>query len=230
MNTNTDGLILDEMRNTGGDLCFGQQVARRIINYPFQATGFATRPLWFRVLGFYNSVLAAKNANAGPDVIQQYETIYNEILAAAKDGRTVTNPLPICSPTLTLQPAAVSYSKPVILLIDEFSMSTADSFAAMFQDANRGLTYGYRTNGAGGNNITLDAGMYSEFATGMTIALQTRQSRSVAGYPTSIYFENVGVHPDFIDDYMTRDNLLNGGAPFVQNVLQAMYAYTKSKQ
>jgi hypothetical protein len=60
MSTNADGLIVDEMRNTGGSLCFGQEVARRLIPYKFQATGFALRPYWTRILGFYNSMILAK--------------------------------------------------------------------------------------------------------------------------------------------------------------------------
>src|SRR5262249_36429968 len=94
MNANTDGLILDEMRNTGGNLCTGQELVRRLVPYPFQATGFALRPFWTRVLGFYNSLISARASNAAPDVIQQYEQSFNEILAANQESKLTTNPLP----------------------------------------------------------------------------------------------------------------------------------------
>src|SRR6202008_3755033 len=106
--------------------------------------------------------------NAPPDIIQQYEQDFNEMLAANQQGRLVTNPLPLCSASLTRDPATdssgtvIAYRKPLVMLIDEFSTSTADSVPSMIQDARRGLLYGARTNGAGGNNTSYDAGPYSE--------------------------------------------------------------------
>jgi hypothetical protein len=237
MNANTGGLILDVMRNTGGNLCFGQDVAARVIPYPFPVTGFQTRPFWARVNSFYNAMISAKLNNASWDVIAQYEVLYQELLSANQEGRLLTRPVPLCSASLTREPVkdadgnVLAYQKPVMLLIDEYSTSTADSFAAMLQDANRAVTFGYRTNGAGGNNTTFDAGVYSEGITGMTLALQTRKDyRWAPDYPASIYSENVGVHPDIIDDYMTQDNLLQSGAPFVHDFLEAMAAYIRERQ
>ena len=34
-------------------------------------------------------------------------------------------------------------------------------------------------------------------------------------YPTTSYIENVGVRPDIVQDYMTADDLLQDGLPFV---------------
>jgi len=227
MNANTDGLILDEMRNTGGNLCTGQELVRRLVPYPFQATGFALRPFWTRVLGFYNSLISARASNAPPDVIQQYEQSFNEMLAANQEGRLVTKPLPLCSASLTRTPATdqagnvIAYSKPLVMLIDEFSTSTADSVPSMIQDARRGLLYGKRTNGAGGNNTSFDAGPYSEGITGMTLALQVRSNAiATTDYPVSDVIENIGVRPDFEADYMTKDNLLQNGLPFLNALLQ----------
>jgi len=227
MNANTDGLILDEMRNTGGILCYGQELVRRLVPYPFQATGFALRPFWSRVLGFYNSLNAARTSNAPADVIQQYEQSLNEMLAANREGRLVTKPLPLCSPSLTRTPATdqdgnvISYTKPLVMLIDEFSTSTADSVPSMIQDAGRGVLYGMRSNGAGGNNTTFDAGPYSEGLAGMTLALQVRSKPiGTADYPVSDLIENVGVRPDIEADYMTRDNLLQSGLPFLETLLK----------
>lgn len=227
MNANTDGLILDEMRNTGGNLCNGQELVRRLVPYPFQATGFALRPYWSRVLAFYNSLISARASNAPPDVIQQYEQNFNEMLAANQQGRLVTKPLPLCSASLTRTPATdqsgnvIAYSKPLVMVIDEFSTSTADSVPSMIQDAHRGVLYGKRTNGAGGNNTSFDAGPYTEGIAGMTLALQVR-SKPIAttDYPVSDLIENVGVRPDFEADYMTKDNLLQNGFPFVNALLQ----------
>jgi hypothetical protein len=40
-------------------------------------------------------------------------------------------------------------------------------------------------------------------------------------YPPAPNIENIGVRPDMTADYMTRDNLMNGGASFVQAFTEA---------
>jgi len=230
-NANTDGLIVDEMRNPGGNLCFGENIAARLIPDYFRATGFRLRPFWTRVLGFYNSWIAAKAAGAPQSVIDQYEIAYKAMLDANLKGQTITDSLPLCTSSLTRAPFmdadgnVLAYKKQIMMLIDEFSTSTADSVPGMFRDANRGVLYGMRTNGAGGNNTTFDAGSYSEGIAGMTLALQVRKDKHLNGdYPYTDLIENTGVWPDLTDDYMTKDNLLQNGAPFLRNVLQHMAA------
>ncbi len=236
MNANTDGLIIDEMRNTGGSLCFGEDVASRLIPYSFQATGFQTKPFWSRVIGFYNSMIAAKSANASPEIVAQYELLFTELLAASQEGR-LTKPVPLCTSSLTRDVVRdstgtpIAYAKPIMVITDEFSTSTADSFAGMMQESGRALMYGWRTNGAGGNNTTFDTGVYSEATTGMTLALQTRKTLAInPAFPSSNLIENTGVLPDIQADYMTKDNLLRSGAGFIDGFLQQMAAYIRSKK
>jgi hypothetical protein len=236
MNANTDGLVIDEMRNTGGNLCFGEELARRLTPFEFRATGFELRAFWRRVLGFYNAYISAVATNQPPEVVAQYLMLYQEMLAANQEGRVVTKALPLCTSSLLRQPLAaadgslIAYTKPIMVMIDDFSTSTADSFAGMMQDSGRALLYGMRSNGAGGNNTSYDAGNYSESFVGMTLALQSRkQPIQVDGFPATQYIENVGVRPQVVNDYMTKDNLLNNGAPFVSQFLQAMADYIRQQ-
>jgi C-terminal processing protease CtpA/Prc len=231
MNAHTDGLIVDEMRNPGGNLCYGENIAARLIPYQFRATGFRLRPFWTRIISFYNALVSAKNAGAPQQVIDQYEQVYKAMLAANTQGLTITDSLPLCTSSLIRDPVTdadgnlIAYQKQMMMLIDEFSTSTGDSVAGMIRDANRAVLYGVRTNGAGGNNTSLDAGSYSEGVVGMTLALQTRKEKHLNGdYPYTDLIENTGVWPDLPDDYMTKDNLLQSGAPFLHNVLQHMAA------
>lgn len=230
-NANTDGLIVDEMRNTGGSLCYGESIAARLATDYFRATGFRLRPFWSRIVSFYNSWINAKAAGASQAVIDQYELLFKAMLAANTQGQAITDSLPICTSSLIRAPFmdadgnVLSYKKQVLMLIDEFSTSTADSVAGMLRDANRVSLYGMRTNGAGGNNTTFSVGSYSEGAVGMTLALLTRKEKHLNGdYPYTDLIENTGVWPDLPDDYMTKDNLLRSGAPFLRNVLQHMAA------
>ena len=230
-NANTDGLIVDEMRNPGGNLCYGENIAARLIPDYFRATGFRLRPYWSRIISFYNSWINAKAAGASQQVIDQYELVFKAMLAANTQGQTITDSLPLCTSSLTRAPFmdadgnVLAYKKQMMMLIDEFSTSTADSVPGMLRDANRAVLYGMRTDGAGGNNTTFDAGSYSEGFAGMTLALQTRKEKHLNGdYPYTDLIENTGVWPDLPDDYMTKDNLLQSGAPFLRNVLQHMAA------
>lgn len=220
---NTDGLVVDQTRNTGGNLCFGENIASRLIPYPFETTGFVMRPFWSRVNSFYNSWQSAKSAGAESWIVDTYEVLFNQVYQAYTENRGLTGPLPLCGPSMVKLPptnlagAVTSYNKPLVMLIDEFSTSTADSVPNMLQGAGRGVLLGMRTNGAGGNNVSFDAGAYSEGATGMTIAMQTRKAPvKTPEYPESIYIENAGVRPDIELDYMTRENLLQRGKPFVE--------------
>ena len=237
MTANTDGLIVDEMRNTGGSLCFGEEIAARLIPYQFTATGFQLRPYWSRINGFYNSLVAAKNGGAASAVISQYDLAYNAMLAANRQGRTVTESLPLCTSSLVREPLLdrngnrIAYEKPLMMLIDEFSTSTADSVPAMIADAKRAVLYGMRTNGAGGNNTSFHAGAYTEGTAGMTLALQARKAKVGGfGFPFTEYIENTGVWPDIPDDYMTKANLLQSGAPFVSGFLQHMAFEIRAKR
>ncbi len=234
LEANTQGLIIDEARNTGGNLCFGENIMQRLMKERFQTTGFQLRSYWGRMAGFYNAMINAKGTNAPPEVIQQYEKVYKAMQDAYQSNRGVTEAIPICTSSLerdtarNLSGASIAYTKPVMMMVDEFSTSTADSVAAMFQENRRGVLYGYRTNGAGGNNIGLANGPFSEGSVGMTIGVQVRKTPVLRdGYPYTGILENVGVHPDVVEDYMTRQNLLNNGATYVQRFLWAMAAYIR---
>jgi hypothetical protein len=231
---NTDGLVIDGMRNPGGNLCFGEQIMARLTRERFETTGFELRAYWGRVLGFYNSMISAKNAAAPPEVIEQYEKLYQAMLEANRQNRGVTEPIPLCTSSLVRDPAVnvrsekIGYTKPILMLIDEFSTSTGDSVPSMFQENKRGVVYGMRSNGAGGNNISVDAGPYSEATIGMTIGVQARRNPVlVQGYPYTRRLENVGVHPEVVNNYMTRENLLQNGAPFVKQFLDGIAAYIR---
>lgn len=164
---NTDGLVVDDMRNPGGFLCFGENIVGRLTPYQFRATGYELRATWSRVLGFHSALNNARLLNADKWIIDLYEVLLRDLMQAYGENRGRTGPIPLCSasidrlPPTDLQGRGLSYTKPLIMLIDEFSTSTADSVPAMIQDAKRGRLFGWRTNGAGGTNITPLSGAYS---------------------------------------------------------------------
>ncbi len=226
---NTDGLVVDVMRNTGGG-CYMLDAAAFLIPRPFWFFGEEIRVTLDRMNSMEVALRLAQLRNADQWIIDYYTVVLEEMKRAYAANRGLTDSLPACSgltqpfgvATFDNMPATdrngvAAYDKPLIVLIDEFSTSAGDIFPAMLQDNGRGPLVGTRTNGAGGSISLWPAGMFSEAFTSNTNSLVLRrQPVSVPGYPQASYIENVGVHADIHLDYMTRDNLMQRGAPFVE--------------
>jgi C-terminal processing protease CtpA/Prc len=115
----------------------------------------------------------------------------------------------------------LAYSKPVVVLIDDWSISAAESFASVMQDNGRALLVGTRTAGAGATVTSSLAGYYGDGAMSVSRGLVVRSKQvSVSGFPATSLIENVGVRPDVELDFMTRENLAARGKPFLDKLLE----------
>jgi hypothetical protein len=220
---NTDGLIVDVMRNPGGNACYAEALVSYLMTEPFQVLGYELRATALWVYDFAAVLALAKEMEAEQWEIDLLAAALEDVQRAYRENRGRTGPLPICGASLETEPAAdfrgrlLAYTKPLIVLADEFSSSAADAFAAMIQDNWRAPVFGMRTMGAGGNVYEFNATTYSEGFSSVTISLMHRRNPvSVSGYPATSYVENVGVRPDIEQDYMTRENLRENGRPFVE--------------
>jgi Peptidase family S41 len=223
---NTDGLILDVMRNPGGDACFAEDLLSRLNPRPFRTVGLEIRATRSWVADFLLALEDAVASGADSSVIAQLQNNLMAIQQAFHQPSGRTAPLPVCGPSLDLNPGKSPYTNPILLLTDEFTASAADLFAAVLQDNQRALLFGNRTMGAGGNVTQYHATTYSDGSTLVTESLMSRPQQIVAnGFPTSRYIENVGVHPNVLQDYMTADNLKNHGRTFVQAFTATMTTY-----
>lgn len=217
-NSNTDVLVVDITRNTGGNLTTAEAFAQRLIPNPFRTVGFEFRANALEVFLFAQRLTLALNSGAPQNVIENLRNNFTQVLSAYNEERGRTTPLPINSlGSFDLAPAAVAYTKPLLVLVDEFTTSSGDMLAAILQDNHRGPLLGMRTNGAGGNNIQFNCTTFTEGICSITVGLMNRGVViSTPDFPPSPYIENIGVQPDIVVDYMTRANLMTGGAPFVQ--------------
>jgi len=222
-NANTDVLVVDITRNPGGFLPTAEAFAQRLIPRPFRTIGFEIRATASWVNGFADRLTSALNAGAPPEVIQNFRDAFNEVLRAYNEERGRTAPIPLNAiGSLELPPAPVAYAKPLLVLVDEFSISSADMLAAILQDNHRGPLLGMRTMGAGGSVVGFNCTAFTESVCTVTLSLMNRGIViSTPDYPPTPYIENVGVRPDIVVDYMTRANLMTRGAPFVEAFTQA---------
>ena len=232
LNANTDGLVVDVMRNPGGSISFVEALAQRFIPTQFQTMGFEIRATASWLLSFASQLTVAELTNAPPDVVQNLRNNYEAVLEAYNENRGRSIPVSLnATGSLTLMPAPVAYTKPLLVLVDEFSASGGDMFPAIIQDNHRGPIFGMRTMGAGGSVVGFNATAYTESFFRITVSLMNRgrliQSPDL---PPAPYIENIGVRPDIVQNYMTTTNLLSGGASYRDAFTAAIVALTQQSQ
>jgi hypothetical protein len=219
-NANTDALVIDIMRNPGGLVSFVEAISQRFMPGPFQTVGFEIRATAAWLFSFASQLTAARlNPNTPPEVLANLEANFNEVLSAYNEDRGRSDPVSLnATGSLTLEPAPVTYTKPLMVLIDEFSASGGDMFPAIIQSNRRGPLFGMRTMGAGGSVVGFNGTAFTESFFRVTVSLMNRgHIVQTPDFPPAPYIENIGVRPDIAADYMTRANLMGFGAPFVQS-------------
>lgn len=219
---NTDGLVIDVMSNGGGDGCYTNNLLQYLIPKPFHSIGLELRATEYWVQVFSDSIIFAEDTGAPNWMIQLYKAYLHEVQQALSENRGLTGPLPICTASFTYPPATddkgnnLAYTKPIVLLTDNFTGSAAEFFGATLQDAHRATVYGVRTSGGGGDVLDYNGTSYSEGSARVTLSLAVRaQTITTPGLPAAPFIENIGVIPDVTADYQTLDNLLNFGQTFV---------------
>jgi len=237
LQTRTDGLIIDMMGNPGGDACTMENFLQYFMPKGFHSIGESLRATWDYVMAYQDFMdFATDDGSFSDEELAQLQAQLEAVRKAYAQNRGFTEPLPLCGFSQEIEPAMdrsgrnVAYTKPITVLTDELSYSAAELFAAIMQDEGRALIYGMRTDGAGGSPNDFAVGVYME--AGASIA----QSRAVRknpirspDFPTSAFIENIGVIPDKVNDYMTKDNLLQQGKPFVADFTKAMTDYINAQ-
>jgi hypothetical protein len=229
MNQNTDALVVDITRNTGGG-CYGTVPLQLLIPYRFQLPGDLIRPSLTLLAAYDEELTFARLQGAPAWEIALLENIIQQLRSALRENRGLTGPLPFCSSSFDWNPVVdrgvmISYQKPILLLTDEFTFSWGDVFAAVFMDSDRGTVFGYRTQGAGGSIGTLSAGSFSDMIASFSFSLGVRQRSSFTSeYGETDVLENAGIRPHAYYDFMTRENLVEQGRPFVRAFTAAILA------
>jgi Peptidase family S41/PDZ domain len=221
----TDGLVVDVTRNPGGLVSFVEAVSQRLIPTPFTTIGFEIRATAAWLSSFAAQLTNARlNPSTPPAILANLEANFNEVLSAFNENRGRSAPVSLNSTgSLQLQPVAGAYTKPILMLTDEFSASGGDMLPAIFQSNHRGPVLGWRTMGAGGSVVGYSGPAFTESFFRITVSLMNRlHVVNTPDFPPAPYIENIGVRPDIPVDYMTRANLLGAGGPFVQAFTQAI--------
>jgi hypothetical protein len=234
---NTDGLVIDVMRNPGGSGAYLNQLLTTLFVGPWRSIPFEVRATSSWIVDISSALEQVKALGAPQSILDLYQSIKDELVEANRANRGRTRPIPIDDVTIDRSPARdakgnpIGYDKPLIVLMDELTASAGDLFAATIQDNGRGILVGWRTMGAGGNVVGWEAGSYSLGTMTLTESLMSRDHLvRTKEYPAAPYIENIGVYPDVWVDYMTRDNLARGGQAYVDAFVAAMINYIQIQQ
>ena len=103
------------------------------------------------------------------------------------------------------KPNRITYTKPIIMLIDELSGSGGDAFPGLMQGYGRAKLLGTTTSGLGGHVVPMPDLTFSR----MTI----RMTKSLFYRPDGTPIENNGAEPD-IDYAITVDDVKYGYRPY----------------
>jgi hypothetical protein len=227
MKENSHVLVIDVTRNPGGSACLLENMARRLMTDPWKVIAGEQTVLWRDILSL-ESAIASAELFGTPEEIAQLRAELAEYEKAFRENNGRTRPLPFCSASVDQQPLKtlagdlVAYNKPILVLIDEFSISAAEHFAALLQDNGRAKLFGKRTTGAGGAVLSTTTGVYSEAQVSITWSLSVRpRAVNTEEYGEVPYLENVGARPDFVYERNTAENLRENDKPFVKAFLDA---------
>lgn len=208
----TDVLILDQTNNPGGFVSTVSTISSFFARESIRDVQFALRPSrkWLgkfqEINGIVEQMLAADPNDAAANALKARFAYLEELVwSSLRDRVFLTTPfsLDLTGALGVINPSpAVRYTKPVLMLINEFDFSGGDVFPAIMRDSNRAVLFGHRTSGAGGN--------VDEYGPLTNSGLKFNLTESLIIRPNGQFIENLGVAPqieykvtdaDFMDSY-----------------------------
>jgi hypothetical protein len=213
----TDVLVLDQTNNPGGSVSLVSDIVSLFADRSYRDMDFEIRPslAWLKSFQDINSQIAEMlkanpNDLAANALKARFEYLEGEVRGAITERRFLTDKVSL---NLTgsfgmIQPAkGVNYSKPILMLINEFDFSGGDAFPALMKDNGRVTLFGAQTTGAGGNVREYGPLANSFFKLSLTESLMVR--------PNGEYMENRGINPDIAYN-ITEDDFMNGYRNYVR--------------
>ena len=199
---NVDALVFDQTHNPGGNLFFAMSVAQLLAKQPFANVvqkNHADR-LW--VLGFAS---AADQVRAqAPDVATLLMSEAATIDQAYSAHKPLTEPMPIFDAPTTLDPDPAHWNKPLLLLVDELSVSCGDFVPALVKWNHIAPIFGQTTMGGGGNVEEVATLTNTRWTLNLSRGLGTVFD-STGAYPDERFVEDNGVKPDVTYSHTLAD-------------------------
>jgi Peptidase family S41 len=199
-----DGLVLDETHNPGGsvDFAFGvvSLLAKKTVNSMVQEM-HADR-LWIQSFASAADQVSQGNPNDPFAIALRADAHLVDDAYSAHKSLSVPIPMFTITPTLDADPA--HWTKPVMMLADELSVSCADFVPLLFQSNGVGVLFGQRTMGGGGNVEQVATLTNTQGQLSISRGLGTVYDPT-GKYPDSRFIEDNGVTPDVLYTHTLAD-------------------------
>lgn len=211
----TDALVIDQVNNPGGFVFYLYALASLLTDVPLGVPYHrvtltqesAAQAL--AAIDDFEEIESDEEAHSllGPSIqgypvdyafVQSVLEYFRFLVKEWNSGETLTSPYPLFG-IREIQPhPSVTYTKPILVLINELDFSGGDFFPAILQDNKRAVLFGSRTAGAGGY---VEAFSYpNPFGIGFI-----HYTGSIAERKDSRPIENLGVDPDIPYELTERD-------------------------
>lgn len=225
----SDLLVIDQLNNPGGNMFYmyglASMLSARPMQVPTQRITITQEDVFFALEAL--NQLEVENLDNVPETINPDETLFGYpisvkfvksmisyfhfIINEWNEGRYFTNPTYAYGiDNIVVNPLA-TYTKPILVLVNELDFSCGDFLPAILQDNKRATIMGARTAGAGGFVLPFSHpnrfGISSYTLTG-----------SIAERLDKKPIENLGVTPD-ISYEVTEQDLQNGFVDY-KNAIQ----------
>lgn len=231
LEANAEALVIDQVNNPGGSVFYLYALVSMLNDQPVSTPRHRMAISQSDVFEALQNLDQLKDIKTEEDVrknipaetfggypvslqlvrfLQSYSQFYVDEWAA---GRKLTNPYWIAGVD-HINPAAVTFTKPILLLVNELDFSGGDFFPTIMQDNKRVTVMGTRTAGAGG--YVIDVSIPNNVGVGSFRVTESLAER-VSGQP----IENLGVTPD-IPYSMTAEDYQTNFAPYVKAVKAAL--------
>lgn len=218
----TDVLVLDQTNNPGGSVSLVSNLITLFAKQSSVDMNFKVRASlkWLERFQEVNTLigdlLAGDPNHAAANALKaRFQYLEEEIRDSLAQRRLLTNPFSLDMEGAfgVVQPQpTIRYTKPVLLLINEFDFSGGDAFPALLKDNGMATLFGAQTSGAGGNVVEYGPLANSYFKFSLTESLMVR--------PNGDYMENRGVKPD-IAYSVTESDFMNGYTDYVRAFTKA---------
>lgn len=217
MEKTTDVLVIDQTNNPGGSVSLVSDITSLFADKSYTDMVFEIRPSlqWLSTAQGINQEIADMlkadpNSAVGNALKARFAYMEDEMRESLAARKFATTPmsLNLMGQFGMIQPQPkIHYSKPILMLINEFDFSGGDAFPAIMKDNGRVTLFGQRTTGAGGNVRGYGPLANSFFKFTVTESLMVR--------PNGKYMENLGISPDIVYD-ITEDDFNNGYRNYVK--------------
>jgi hypothetical protein len=227
----TDALIIDQLNNPGGSVFYLYALASTLSNQPMKTPRHTMSITPVDVLNCVTTLdqLAALKTDeeiqkavgdefhgypVNVQTLEFYKNYCGTIIADWNEGRTMSRPYWIAGVDQLNPYPKGTYTKPIMVLVNELDFSGGDFFPTILQDNNRAKIFGTRTSGAGG--------YVNEYEFPNILGVSAfRVTQSLAHRVSNNPIENLGVTPD-ISYIMKASDLQNNFADYMTAVKAAV--------